>query len=150
MMPWSASCSPRWAMGRAISQSSEVHTCLGYFEQALDLDSRVGRQRGNADRRARVLAVVAEYRDHQIGGAVHHFRAVDETGDRIDEGAEPHHPRHLVEIAERGLDLGDQADGAGARRLLAVLDRDAGAELSLGDELAVTVEANLAGDREHV
>ena len=52
----------------------------------------------------------------------------------------------LVEIAERGLELRQQVDRAGARRLLAVLDRDAAAELALGDQLAVGVEAELAGD----
>ena len=40
--------------------------------------------------------------------------------------------------------------GASARRLLSVLDRDAAAELALGDELAVAVEAELAGDRQQI
>src|SRR5580700_8326716 len=97
-----------------------------------------------------MLAVVAEDVDHQIGGAVHHFRAVGETGRRIDEAAEPHHLLDLVEIAERSLDLGDQAYGAGPRRLLAVLDGHAGPELPGGDELAVATKAKLAGDREQV
>src|ERR1700693_4175523 len=108
------------------------------------------RARRGADGRARGLALVAEHRNHQIGGAVHHFRAVGEARRRIDEAAEPHHLLDLVEIAERGLDLGDQADGAGPRRLLAVLDGDAGAELPRGDELAVATKAKLAGDREQV
>ena len=96
-----------------------------------------------------MLALVAERRDHQVGGAVHHLRTVDETRRRIHEAAEPHDAHDLVEVAERGLDLGEKIDRAGARRLLAVLDGDAAAELALGDELAA-VEANLAGYHEQI
>ena len=47
----------------------------------------------------------------------------------------------LVEIAKRGLDLREQIDGATARRFLAVLDRNLGPELALGDQFAVGIEA---------
>ena len=75
----------------------------GHFEQGLDLDGGIERQRRDADRRARVLALVAEDGDHQVGSAVHHLRAVEEARRGIDEAAEPHHPRDLVEIAEAAL-----------------------------------------------
>ena len=48
------------------------------------------------------------------------------------------------------LSLGQQIDRAGARRLLSVLDRDAAAELALGDQLAVGAEAKLAGDHQQI
>ena len=97
-----------------------------------------------------MAALVAEHFDHQVGGAVHHLRPVGEAGRRIDEAAEPDHAGDLVEIAERRLDLRQEIDGAGARGLLAVLDRDAAAELARGHHLAVGAEADLAGDREQL
>ena len=106
-------------------------------------------QRGDADGRARVLALLAEDGDHHVGSAVHHLRAVEEARRRVHEAAEPHHPRHLVEIADGGLDLGEQIDRTGARRFLPVLDGDPGAQLALGDKLAV-VEADLAGHHEQI
>ncbi len=51
-----------------------------YFKQALDLNRGIGRQRRDADRRARMLAFVAEHRDHEVGGAVHHLWAFGEPG----------------------------------------------------------------------
>ena len=119
-----------------------------HLEHALDLDRRVDRQRGDADRGARMPALVAEHRDHEVGGAVHHLGAVEEGRRGIDEAAEANHPLDLVEIAERRLDLRQHVDRAGARRLLAVLDRYAVAELALGDELAARIEADLAGDEQ--
>ena len=86
---------------------------------------------------AGVPTLVAEHRDHEVGGAVHHLRPVEEVRLRIDEAAEPHHADDLVEIAERGLELREQIDRAGARGGLALLDGDAGAELALGDQVAV-------------
>ena len=82
---------------------------------------------------------------HQVGGAVHDLRPIEEGRNSTDEAAEPHHANDLVEIAERRLDLCQHVDGAGARRLLAVLDRHVGAELALGDQLALGIEAELSG-----
>src|SRR5258707_11963655 len=139
MMPRAASCSPRWATGRAVSQSGAriLRLPLGDLEYALDLDRRIGWQRGDADGGTGMAALVAEGGDHQIGGAVQHLRSVQKVGSRIDEAAEPDHAHHLVEIAERGLDLHHQVDGATARRGIALLDRNPGAELALCDHLAV-------------
>src|SRR5262249_27869049 len=61
---------------------------------------------------------------------------------------EPHHAVDLVEVAERRLGLGEQVHGAGARRLLSVVDRHAATELALGHELAVVAEAELTGEYE--
>src|SRR5262249_47015489 len=102
-MPRLISCRPRCATGRAVSQSSGAKS--GYPEQTCALDRGIRRQRGDADGGAGMPALVAEHLHHQIGGAVQHFRSVDEIRRRIDEAAEPHHAYHLVEIAERGLDL---------------------------------------------
>jgi hypothetical protein len=74
-----------------------------------------------------VAALVAERRDHQIGRAIQHFRPVEKVRSGIDEAAEPHHAHHLVEVAERGLDLRQQVDRATARGGIALLDGDAGA-----------------------
>src|SRR5262245_16381581 len=125
MMPFWASCRPRCATGRAISQSSSaMHDHLnasGDLEGALDLDRRIGGQHGDADGGARMPALVAEHRDHKIGGAIHNLRAIEKRGVRIDEAAEPDHPRDLVEVAKGRLDLRQHVDGAGACRFLAVL-----------------------------
>src|SRR3990167_2964279 len=97
-----------------------------------------------------MAALVAEHVDHQIGGAVHHLRSVGKAGRRIDEAAQPHDPGHLVELAEHRLDLRQQIDGAGARRLLAVLDRNAAAELTFGDQFALRAETQLTGHHQQV
>src|SRR5262249_4968491 len=139
MMPRAASCSPRWATGRAVSHlGARTGTApSGDFENAFDLDRRIARQRGYADGGAGMAALVAEPRNHQVGCAIHPLRAMEEIRRRIDEAAEPDHADHLVEIADRSLDLRQQVDGATPCRCGALLDRDAGAELALGDQLAV-------------
>src|ERR1700720_798183 len=151
--PLVGSCSPRCAIGRAVSQSSGGVTNTarsGDLERAFYLDCGIGRQRRHADRRARVLALVAEHRDHQIGGAVHHLWPVAEARRRIDKAAEPYHANDLVEIADRNLDLSQQIYGAGACRFLPVLDGNRAATLPFGDKLAVGAKAELAGNREQV
>src|SRR3954454_14801596 len=152
IMPRARSCRPRWATGRAVSQSGARigRARSGDLEYALDLDRGVGRQRGHADRGAGMTALVAESCDHQVGRAVQYFRSVEEIGCGIDETAEPDHAHHLVEIAERRLDLRQQIDGAAARRGVALCDRDAGAELAFGDQLALGIETDLAGDVKQV
>src|SRR5712664_865909 len=97
-----------------------------------------------------MAALVAERRDHQVGSAIQYLRPVEEVGRGIDEPAEPHHPYHLVEVAERGLDLRQEVDGATARRGIALLHRDAGAKLALGDQLAFRVDADLAGHEQQI
>src|SRR5438105_3380171 len=76
-MPRAISCRPRWATGRAVSHSGALIS--GDLEQPLDLDRGIRRQRGDADRGAGMAALVAEHRDHQVGGAVQHFWPVEEV-----------------------------------------------------------------------
>src|SRR5262245_35048627 len=140
---WSASVRVARSAGRA------WHELSGDLEQPLDLDCGVERQDGDADRGAGVPALVAEHLDHQVGGAVHHLRPVEEGGVRVDESTKPHDPHDLVEIAERDLDLSQEVDGAGAGGLLTVLDRHGFPKLALGDERAAGSEADLAGDDQH-
>src|SRR3979490_2470170 len=102
MTPDEASWRPRWAIGRAVNQS-RIGGLSGHLEGGLDLDCGIERQGGDADGWAGVAALVAERRDHQVGGAIHHFGAVGETGRRIDEAAEADHADDLVEIAEAGF-----------------------------------------------
>ena len=81
MMPAAASCRPRWAIGRAVSQSrSACDAISGHLEHAFDLDRRVERQRCDADGGAGMAAFVAEHLDHQVGGAVHDLRAIGKAG----------------------------------------------------------------------
>src|SRR5471030_3052704 len=117
MTPRALSCRPRWATGRAVSQSgARIGSIpLRDLEDALDLDRRIRGQRGDADGGAGMAALVAERQHHQVGSAVEHLRPVEEIRRRIDETSEANHADHLVEVAERGLDLGQQVDGAAAR-----------------------------------
>src|SRR5260370_4925911 len=118
MMPRERSCRPRWATGRAVSQSGARTWCgpLRDLENSLDLDRRVRGKRRDADGGAGVAALVAERRHHQVGGPVQNLRAVEKIGSGIDKTAEPDHAHHLVEIAELGLDLRQQIDRTTARR----------------------------------
>ena len=65
--------------GEPVERGPHRSNRSGHFEQALDFDRGIGRQRRDADRRARMPALVAEHRDHQVGGAVHHFGSVGES-----------------------------------------------------------------------
>src|SRR6187402_2056438 len=136
-MPHEMSCRPRWATGRAVSQSgarNAVSSASGDLEHAFDLDRRIRGQRGDADRGAGVAALVTERGDHQVGGAVEHLRPVQEVRRRVDEATEAHHAHDLVEVAKRRLDLGQQIDRATACRGGTLFDGDAGAQLALGDQ----------------
>src|SRR5437879_11023583 len=150
--PREISCRPRWATGRAVSQSGARMRGLrsGHFEDSIHLDSGVRGQRGDADGGAGMAALVAEGCDHQVGGAVQHLWPVEEIRCGIDKTAEPHHAHDLVEVAEGGLDLREQIDRATLRRRVALFDGDAGAQLALGDQLAFRIGANLPGDEQQV
>ena len=124
--------------------------CSGDFECALDFHRRVERQGGDANGRACVPTFVAEGGDHEIGGAIHDFRTIDEFRIGIDEAAEANDAGDLVEIAKRGLELGQQINRAGARRLLSILDGDAASELAFCNKLAIGIEANLSGDDQQI
>src|SRR3954451_16970951 len=152
IMPRARSCRPRWATGRAVNQSGARirSTRSGDLEDAFDLDRGIGGQGRDADRGPRVPALVAERCDHQVGRAIQHFWAVEEIRRRIDKTAKPDHAHHLVEVAKRGLDLGQKVDGAAARRGIALLERDAGPELALGDQLAFGIDADLAGYKQQI
>src|ERR1700710_1287799 len=78
MMPRAESCRPRWATGRAVSQSGARIRVLRLrdLENTLDLDRGIGRKRGDANRGAGMTALVAEGYDHQVRRAVQHLRAV--------------------------------------------------------------------------
>src|SRR3984893_10884066 len=152
MMPRAASCRPRWATGRAVSHSGARIRRLrsGDLEYPFDLHRRIGGKGSDADGGAGMAALVAEGRHHQVGRAVQHLRPVEKVRRGIDEAAEPDHADHLVEVAERGLDLRQEVDGTTARRGVALLRRDPGAELALGDQLALRVDANLGGDEQKI
>src|SRR5271156_4731653 len=88
MMPRARSCRPRWATGRAVSQSGariSEGPRLRDLEHTFDLDRGVGRQRRDADGGAGMAALVAKDGDHEIGSAVEHFRPIQEIGRGIDK-----------------------------------------------------------------
>src|SRR3954451_14091544 len=89
IMPRARSCRPRWATGRAVSQSGARigSTRSGDLENAFDLDRGIGREGRHANRGPGVAALVAEVCDHQVGRAVQYFRAVEEIRRRIDKTA---------------------------------------------------------------
>src|SRR3954470_10537617 len=89
MMPRERSCRPRWATGRAVSQSGAriEWPRSGYLEDAFDLDCGIGGQGRDADRGPGVSALVAEGCDHQVGRAVQHLRSIEEIRRRIDKTA---------------------------------------------------------------
>src|SRR5437762_11444124 len=120
-IPREMSCRPRWATGRAVSQAG-ARMRSGNLEHGFDLDRRIRRQRGHADGGAGMAALVAEGRDHQIGGAVQNLRPVKEIGRGIDKAAEANHARNLVEIAQRRLHLRQQVDRATLGRRVALFD----------------------------
>src|SRR5215469_15749839 len=103
------------------------HRALGDFEHPLDLDRSVRRQRGDADGGAGMAALVAKGLHHQVGGAVQDFWPIEKIRRGIDEAAQADDAHHLVEIAERGLDLRQQVDGAAACGRGALFDGNAGA-----------------------
>src|SRR6202165_2720597 len=128
MMPRAASCKPRCATGRAVSQSGARTRSLRLrdLEYSLDLHRRIGGKGRDADGGAGMAALVAERLHHQVGRAIQHLRPVEKVPRGIDEAAQPDHADHLVEVTERGLDLRQQVDGTTARRGVALLYRDAG------------------------
>ena len=100
-----------------------------------------------ADRGAGVAPDVAEHLDHQIGSAVDDLRHVGELGRAVDEAAQLHDAAHPVEIAAAGdAQMGNDVERAQPRRVAAVGDGDAGAELADMAALAVPL-ADLARRR---
>jgi len=74
----------------------------GHCEGGLDRNRGVERQGCDADSGAGVTALIAERRDHQVGGAIQHLRPVEKIRRGIDEAAKPDHADYLVEVTERG------------------------------------------------
>src|SRR5262249_16299715 len=124
IMPRVASCRPRWATGRTVSQAGALNS--GDLEQAFDLDSRIRRKGCDTNRCGGGASPVAERGAHQVGCAVQHLRSIQKIRSRIDEAAEPNHAYHLVEVPECSLHLREQVDAAAARRRGTLLNRNAG------------------------
>src|ERR1700680_2953795 len=97
-------CRPRWAMGRAATQSG---TTSGDLEQRFDLDRGAERKLADAHGGAGVAAGVTEEGHDQIRGAVHDGGQRREAGRAVDEAAEAYAALDLVEVTERGLRVGE-------------------------------------------
>src|SRR5262245_66453054 len=106
------SCKPRCATGRATSHSRPGIPGLLDFKEALHFDPGIGGQHRDTDRGASVATFVPEYRDHQVGSAIHDLGTIEETCIRVDETAKTDHASHPVEIAHCGPDLRDEIDAA--------------------------------------
>src|ERR1700750_3030119 len=80
MMPRARSCRPRWATGRAVSQSGARIgvSRLRDLENVLYFARGIGGQGGDTDGRTRMAALVAKGRHHQIGSAVQYLGSVEE------------------------------------------------------------------------
>ena len=104
---------------------------------------------GRADGRARVLAALAEHGDQEVGRAVGDQMLLGEVGRRGDEHGDLDQPADLFEVAERGLGLRKDVDGAEFGRFLARRGVEVAPEQAAGDELAV-LERQLAGGEEQI
>src|SRR5438094_7845560 len=89
-------------------------------------------------------ALVAEYRHHKVGGAIHHLGAVQKGRVGIDEAAQADHLLDLVEIAERRLDLCQHVDRAGACRFLFFFSSRRRHTISYGDWSSDVCSSDLA------
>src|SRR5690606_5234981 len=110
----------------------------------LDLHRRAEGEGGNPDCRARMPAPLAKHLHHEVGGPVHDLRLIPEVRRRVDKADELYELDDALQITERGAGLGEDVDGAQARRLLAVLEANPGAELALAGQPART-HGQLAG-----
>src|SRR5918993_196364 len=114
MTPRFASCSPRWAIGRAISQSKARGPIGGCIGRLIDLEYRfhlycyIDRQRAGAYGRARMLALVAQHLDDEIGGTVDDLGLIGKLRYSVDEAQNLHAALHAIEIARASiLQLGE-------------------------------------------
>src|SRR5215208_6761621 len=154
--PRLASCSPRWAIGRAVSQSKARCPVRGRIGRLFDLEYRfhlygpVDRQGAGANGRARMLALVAQHLDDEIGGTVDYLGLIGELRNSVDEAQNLHAALHAIEIAcARILQLGENVDGADARRLCCFLGAEILADLSLILEFSV-FQGHLAGSEDEI
>ncbi len=84
---------------------------------------------------------------HQLRRAVGDLGLIGEIGGAADEHAQPDDPLDPVEPAQRLVDLRDDHDRAGARRLLAIFDVLVLAEPA-GEDPALRIERKLSGQIE--
>src|SRR5579863_1044931 len=106
-------------------------------EQRLDLDRRVQGQRRHADRGAGMDTGGAQHIRDQVGRAVDYFMLFDKVGCGCDEAAQADTAADAAEIAERGLRLGQDIDGAQPGRALSVFQAYCGAKLAFDGDGAV-------------
>src|SRR5437868_3041840 len=100
------------------------------FDNGLDFYCRVQRQRRDTDRRPRMPAAIAEDLYQQVRGAVDDLVRLAEIGCRIDEAGELDDPRQAIEIADRGLQDGDEVDRRDAGAVTALLDGEGCTDLA--------------------
>src|ERR1700730_12198334 len=138
------SCRPRCATGRAVSHSIPGPASSCDLENPINFDGCVAGQHGDAHGRARVASFISEHSDHEIGCPIHDLRPLQKGGVRIDEAAQTNNARHPVKIADRGFDLGQHVDRAGARRFLALVRGNSSPKLTFRNGLAACIKADLS------
>ena len=107
-----ASCRPRWAIGRAVSQSARASRSGQATSKMPSTSTAASRA---APRRRRWCGRGGPCRRTPRPSGRRRRSSPSgrrESRRRIDEAAEPHHAGDLVEIAERRLELRQQIDGA--------------------------------------
>src|SRR6476646_5415536 len=88
-----------------------------------------------------------EHLHDQLGGAVDHLGMVEETGRGVDKAIQAQALDNAVEIAKRGLCLGENVEGAQPSALLALGKIKAGPERAGYGELPI-LERQLARHEE--
>src|SRR5262249_9917190 len=107
-------------------------------------------QGAHADRRARVLAALAEHLDEEVGAAVDHLGLVLEVGHGVHHAEHLDHALHLVEAAELGAHHRDKVEAHGARVLVGLFHGVLAPDLALRP-LAVLARARaLAGEEKKI
>jgi len=112
-------------------------------DDGLDLDGHVGRERADAHGKPGVAPGIAEHGDEQIGRAVGDRGVLGERRHRVDGGQDADELPDASQVAQLVQERGEEAHARQARRLVALLDGQLGAQLA-HDE-AVGTDRYVAG-----
>src|SRR5262245_65593321 len=99
-------------------------------KDGLDLDRDLAGQRAHADSGAGMAPGIAEHLHEQVGAAVDYLGLVGELGHGVDHAEQLHHVVDAVERAERLARRRQQAETDQPRAPIALLHRDALADLA--------------------
>jgi hypothetical protein len=115
----------------------------------LDFDEGAERQGVDAERGAGVTAAVAEEGDEQIGAAVHDLGLILKVIGAVHEAADAHDALHFGEVADLGLERGEQGERGLFGGVDGVLLGGVAADFA-GDDLAGDVAWKVAREKDQV